>query len=136
MKIFQILVLIFGLTVFINAQKENLSGKVYDQAGAIISETRISLTNKEGKKFVTYTNDDGAYQVSIPSGIYLFEAEYPKHQGWKKFIIEKYEIASVVKMTLDIILPVNEEWTEKFGNKVVGKPIKDTKSKRKNNKNK
>ncbi len=131
MKVLQVLVLIFGLSVSANAQKTLLSGTVYDQEGAVISETKITLTNKDGKKFEALANDDGIYKIIAPAGTYLIEVIYPHHQAWGKFSIEKYELPPVPKMNLDVTLRVSEEYTKKYGTPVTGEPIKNNKSKRK-----
>ena len=136
MKVLQVLVLILCLAVFATAQRASLSGRIYDQAGAAISETKISLINKDGRSFGASANDDGFYQVDIPPGTYLLEAEYPKHQSWEKFRIEKYEIPANIRMTLDITLRLDEEFTIKHGDQIIGEPLKENKTKRKNKNNK
>ncbi len=63
MKVLQILLLLFTLLVAGNAQEKkqltDLEGVIIDQAGAIISSTRIVLTNSKGEKFESISNDDG-----------------------------------------------------------------------------
>lgn len=88
--------------------------------------------NKEGKRFNSFANEDGIYQINIPPGTYSIEAQYLGNQAWEKFKIEKYEIASDVKMTLDITLRLDEEFTKKYGNQIIGEPLKENKTKRKN----
>ena len=131
MKILRILVLVFSLFAAGNAQdKEHLTkleGTIIDQSGAGISSTKIILTNNAGKQFETVTNDDGMYLIKIPPGTYIIEAEYTKHHAWEKFRIEKYEIASTEKMTLDISLRINEEFTEKQSSPMTSQPVKEKK---------
>lgn len=101
-----------------------LSGKVFDQAGAVIPETRVVLTNAEGEKLETYTNDDGIYTIDVEPGTFSIEFEYLKHKGWEKFKIEKYEIASIEKITLDVTLRVNREFYT-TGEPLTGTPTKN-----------
>ena len=107
MKVLQILVLIFGLTVFANAQKVILSGTLADETGAVISNTKITATNTSGKTFLAYTNDDGIYQLEISNGIYSIEFEAA---GFKIYKIEKYKVAPIIKgkMNLDVVLEVRD----------------------------
>ena len=136
MKFLCALVLIFGLSVIANAQKTLLSGTVYDQEGAVIFGTKITLTNKDGKKFEVLANDEGIYKIIVRAGTYLIEVIHPHNQAWEKFSIENYELPPIPKMNLDLTLRVSEEYTKKYGTPVNGEPIKNNKSKRKTKINK
>ncbi len=74
--------------------------------------------------YKTITNENGIYLIHILSGTYTIEAEYTQHQAWEKFKIEKYEIASTRKMTLDISLKIDEEFIKKYGHEITSKPLK------------
>ena len=134
MKIFQVLILILGLSIFANAQKAILSGTVYDQTGAVIPETKITLMNKDGKEFAAFTNDDGVYTISVASGNYSLEVVNLRHAAWEKFIIQQYELAPVPKMNLDITLRINKEYLKKYGSVLNIEPVKNNKVKGKSNK--
>jgi hypothetical protein len=104
-----------------NVPQGTLTGTIYDESGAVIPETEIILTNAAGKKFRTSADEDGFYKIIVLPGIYTVEAEYPKHKGWEKFKIEKYEIASNPNIILDITLKVNKTQ----GEPSVGTPAKN-----------
>lgn len=94
-----------------NAEKQTtLSGRVLDQSGAIIPETKVVLTSATGEKFEIYTNDQGIYEIDLSPGTFSIEFEYPKHEGWEKYKIEKYEIPLIEKITLDATLRVNKDF--------------------------
>lgn len=105
MKILQVLVLIFGLSVFAKAQKVVLSGTLADETGAVISNTKVIATNSERKTYQAVTNADGIFHLEIPSGVYSIDFEAT---GFKVYKIEKYKVAPIAKgrMNLDIVLEV------------------------------
>ncbi|HXG82398.1 MAG TPA: carboxypeptidase-like regulatory domain-containing protein [Pyrinomonadaceae bacterium] len=70
MKFLQILFLIFSLSIFANAQKAILSDTVYDQQGAVISDAKVIVQNKNGKKFETLTDAEGKYKIDLPYTVY------------------------------------------------------------------
>ena len=131
MKILQVFVLAFGVFITANAQeKQSLTefqGTVVDQAGGVIPLTRIVLTDRRGKRFEAVTNEEGVYQIRVPSGTYAVEAEYTQHRAWKRFKIEEYEIASMKKMTFDISLRVDDAFTEKHGTQLTSDPVREEK---------
>ena len=65
MKFFQVLVLIFGLGVFTNAQKAILSGTVTDKFGSVIPGAKVFALNEKGEKFETITNAEGNYVLNL-----------------------------------------------------------------------
>jgi len=108
-----------------NAEKQTtLSGRVFDQSGAIIPETKVVLTSAGGERFEIYTNEQGIYEIDVSPGTFSIEFEYLKHKGWEKFKIEKYEIPSIEKITLDVTLRVNKEFY-KTGESIMGIPTKN-----------
>ncbi len=74
MKVLQILALMFGLTLFVNAQNTEksfiLSGTVFDSEKAVIVGTEITAENKDGRRFKTTSDEKGFYKLSIPFGEY------------------------------------------------------------------
>ncbi|MEP6903933.1 MAG: carboxypeptidase-like regulatory domain-containing protein [Actinomycetota bacterium] len=127
MKIMQILVLVFGLFVVVNAQnvserleKSNLSGTVFDETGAVITQTKVAFTSKTGKVFNTVTNQDGIYQIELNEGNYLIEFY---KEGFKPYKFENYKLAFRSKMQLDVSLDV--------GAMIDTYPIRSKKKKRK-----
>lgn len=109
MKIFQVLVLIFGLTVLANAQKRErttiLTGNIYDEMGAAISKANVKFRGTDSKYRVVTTNEDGEYIVDLENGSYSIEIEAV---GFKTFKIQNYKIAQSYKgkMNFDVVLEV------------------------------
>lgn len=108
MKILQVLVLIFGLTIFVNAQKVNLSGKIYDASGAVIPGIKISAYSEEAL-FEQTTNEEGFFILSLPLGIYNLEIN-PRTEsfnGFQNVSLKNYRIVSTSdgKLNLDFSLP-------------------------------
>jgi hypothetical protein len=108
MKVLQILILVFTLSVFASAQKAILTGTVYDPSGAVIPKTKISAKNEKGVTIETETNDDGVYVLNLPclyQGIEKYEIAV-EHFGFEKFVLKDFNFVSVGKMYLDIALDV------------------------------
>ena len=109
MKILQVLVLIVGLTIFINAQtskeKTVLTGIIYDDLGAVITNAKITFRGTDNKEKVITPNDDGVFEINLSSGNYIIQVESP---GFQVFKLEKYRVAPSYKgkMNLDIVLEV------------------------------
>ena len=119
MKILQILVLMFGLTVLANAQKAILSGTLYDANGAVIPEVKVTAVNEKGEKFEAVTNDDGVYSLSLPYNRYesgtssanfkiaKFEIIVDlQYRGFEKFVVKDFKFIPAYsgKMIFDIAL--------------------------------
>jgi len=122
MKFVCLVVAIISASVFANAQQAQplteLAGTAIDQAGAIIPSVRILLSSAKGKKYEVTTTDDGSFQLKVPAGTYLVEAEYTRNKAWEPFRIEKYEVATTKRMTLDICLRVSQRFTDTHGTPV------------------
>ena len=108
MKILQVLVLIFGLSFFANAQKVDLSGKIYDASGAVIPGIKI-LAHSEGLRFEQTTNEEGLFILSLPLGIYNLEIN-PRTEnfnGFQNISLKNYRVVSTDngKLNLDFSLP-------------------------------
>ena len=107
MKVLQILVLIFGLSVFVNAQTEEklfvLSGTVFEPSKAVVVAADITADNKDGRKFKTISDKKGIYKLSIPFGEYTITF----HKDG--FIIAKFtnfENLSLPEKKLDVNLEI------------------------------
>ncbi len=70
MKILQILVLIFGLAVFVNAQGKVtlLSGIVYNLNKSVLSLTAVTVTGSNKLIYKTITDEKGFYRIWLPIG--------------------------------------------------------------------
>ena len=116
MKILQTLILIFGLAVFANAQKTNLSGTVYDANGAVIVKSKVTAVNQKGEKFETLTNEDGVYKldltyIPVEPGFSYKMAKYDitvEAAGFEKFTLQNFKVTGkyTAKMQLDFALDV------------------------------
>lgn len=122
MKLFFLLITCAVLAVSVNAQSPQplteLNGTVFDQAGAVIVDVQISLTDSEGKKYETRTRDDGSYTLKVAKGTYRIEGQYTLHEAWEPFRVEKYEVAPTKRMTLDFCLRVDDRFTDIHGTPV------------------
>jgi len=107
MKILQILVLMFGLVVFSNAQNSEkvflLSGTVYDVNKAVIVVAKITVESENGKKFNTVSNDEGVYKLSLPFGKYTIEFQ---KDGFKLSRFINYENFTLTEKHFDVTLGV------------------------------
>ncbi len=106
MKVLQTLVLIFGLSVFANAQKIALSGVIYDSQGFVIVGATIKATNKKGENFETKSNDEGIYTINLSPEFYKISI---KQAGFIKLIINNLKIVNSTygKINQDIVLEVH-----------------------------
>ncbi len=121
MKVLQILVLIFGLSVFANSQaraKVFLSGNVYDANGALIIGTKVTAINEKGEKFESITDDEGKYVLNLPFKIYNSDADFKvakfditaEHKHFEKLVLKNFKFVPSYKgkMNLDLALDVKE----------------------------
>ena len=116
MKILQILILMFGLVVFTNAQKAILSGNVYDANGSLIVGAKVTAINEKDEKFETGTNSDGVYVLNLPFNSYNSKSDFQiakyeiivAKEGFQKNFVKDFKFvpSSEGKMNLDIALDV------------------------------
>lgn len=115
MKVLQILVLMCGLVVSLNAQKSILSGTIYDASGAVIPKIKVTAVNENGKNFETETNNEGIYELSLVyntldsanSKIAKYEIIVDiENRGFEKFVLKDFKFAPSYKgkMNIDIAL--------------------------------
>src|SRR5438045_1663733 len=107
-KVLQVLILVLNLAVFAAAQKVSersekttLGGTVFDNAGALIPQTKVTFTNQAGKVYTALTNEDGVFKIELNQGKYTIE--FYKF-GFKRFKIENYQLAFKSKMQFDVSL--------------------------------
>lgn len=117
MKFLQVLVLIFGLSIFAGAQKAILSGTVYDANGSVVPKVKIAAINEKGEKFEGVTNDEGVYILNLPFNLYDSKtttnfriAKYllviDKANGFDKFLLKDFKFVPAYsgKMIFDLAL--------------------------------
>jgi hypothetical protein len=121
-KFLRVLVLIFGLVVFGNAQMKDravLTGTVYDVNGAVIPRMSVVFVNRKGERFETTTDENGDYWYYLPVSKYetisnavgsdvpaildTYEITFSNsNSGFRKLVIKDFILAG--KMQLDVAL--------------------------------
>jgi len=97
-------VLIFALPV--HAQSTGVSGKVLDQARAVIPGVTVTLTSPTGAQRTAISDDVGFYQfLQLRPGTYSLKAEL---QGFKTAVQPRVELLVDSPMTVDLIMEVGE----------------------------
>ncbi|MDQ3801509.1 MAG: carboxypeptidase-like regulatory domain-containing protein [Acidobacteriota bacterium] len=159
MKVLQILVLIFGLVVFANAQTKErtvLTGTVYDVNGAVIPRMSVVFVNQKGERFETTTDENGGYWYYLPVSKYetisnaggsdvsaiLNEYEITfsnPNSGFRQFVIKNFILAG--KMQLDVALAPRANLEPGIADGILQRQLKklpqeQNKSKRKKKNNK
>ena len=76
MKFFNLLILIFGLIAFANAQKTVLGGTLEDSNGAVFAFTKVEIINEKGKIFETKSDQQGKFAIKLTSGFFAISAEF------------------------------------------------------------
>jgi len=79
-------------------------GEIKDANNAAISNAKVTLTNKDGRKLKTLTSEKGGYDIEVQEGIYDVEI-----LGTEGFASAKYENFEISKMQnhLDATLEVD-----------------------------
>lgn len=103
MKFLHILVLIFGLSVFTNAQHSEksfvLSGTVFDSVKAVVPSTLLIAKHKDGRVFKTVLNEEGIYSIKLPIGKYTLEFS---RDGFKNYIVQNFEKLTITDEYFDV----------------------------------
>ena len=55
----------------------SLTGRVADGSGQGLSGARVTLTNSDGGRFSTITNEGGYYGLDVAAGLYAVNAQHP-----------------------------------------------------------
>jgi|GEM_PF-2947276 len=79
-------------------------GEIKDTNNAAISKAKVTLTNKDGKKLTTLTDEKGGYYIEVQEGIY--DVEILGSEGFASAKYEKFEI-SKMQNHLDATLEVD-----------------------------
>ena len=103
MKVLQILVFIFGFSIIGFSQNTTLSGSIYAPNGALIQFAEVKAKTNDNKEFISKANEDGAYELNLPVGIYTIEFNAINFQP---VILKNHRVikSSGQKMYLDISL--------------------------------
>jgi uncharacterized GH25 family protein len=71
MKVLQSSFLILGFVLFCPGQnKAKVCGTIADDVGAIIPDAKVEIKLNNKKTFVTYSDENGEFNIEIPTGIY------------------------------------------------------------------
>ncbi len=114
MKILQIFFfsfLLLALKLPIQAQ-ENVSttliGRILSLEGYLMPNIKVKAISQTNIEYETRTNEDGAYSLKLPRGLYTFEvnAEQTKTNAWETVRLNNYRIVPAYdgKINLDISL--------------------------------
>ena len=93
--------------VFAQSDRGGITGRVTDQAGAVVAEAKVTALNVEtGETRETRTNSEGNYTIpQLPAVIYTIKVEAT---GFKTANVEKIKVAVQVIRTVDVSLEVGE----------------------------
>ena len=97
-------VLLASMATIANAQfRAGIQGTVTDNAGAVVADATVTLTNKETNQTQqTKTSDDGFYRFSqLPPGLYTITVE---KDNFKKQVVENVNVAAETLEGVDVAL--------------------------------
>ncbi|HTK37459.1 MAG TPA: carboxypeptidase-like regulatory domain-containing protein [Pyrinomonadaceae bacterium] len=116
------------------AQTEGLTstvrGRITDEGQGVIPNVNVTFTDVNQKESVAFSDEDGEYIIKLPPGKYSIKAEYPKHDGWEKFLLKGFRVRTEKRNELNIVLRADEEWSRRYGLPVIGEPISRIKQKK------
>ena len=117
--------LVSGFTFYTYAQTtftSKLKGTVYDAQGSVVVKAKVTAVNASKKKFETFSDDKGEYELILPfnkydssrnfkEAVYEISTESP---GFATTVIKDYVFipSQFGKMQLDIALklgPINDQ---------------------------
>lgn len=105
MKILQILVLTFCFVAFANSQTVLITGTIYDEQGAVITQTNVKAVNEKGEKIENLTDEAGIFTINVPVGKYSLE--FYKY-GFTKTIVTDFYAEEKEIYNFDLNLEVGE----------------------------
>lgn len=110
MKVLQIVILIFALNIFANAQNTILSGKIFDSNGAVMPGIKVVAYSQSKVRHEQLTDGNGIYTINLPVGIYNLEInkQNGNYNGFDFVSFKNYQIVSTDdgRMNLDFSLPL------------------------------
>ena len=93
--------------VFAQSDRGGITGRVTDQAGAVVADAKVTARNAEtGESREARTNGEGNYTIpQLPAVIYTIKVEA---NGFKTANVENIKVAVQVIRTVDVTLEVGE----------------------------
>src|SRR5262249_48727360 len=92
----------FAITAYPQAAKSELVGEVRDQAGALVANAKVSLTDIATGQTTAKISGDGTYiMTNLKPGIYNIAVEA---NGFKQSIREGVRLATGERVRLDVVL--------------------------------
>lgn len=101
MKVLRVLILMFWVVVFANAQNAYLNGIVTDELGAVIPNAEIKVEERNGEIFSIRSKYDGTYRLELKNGIYQIEII---KQPFQSFIVVDYLVKENQERQLNVAL--------------------------------
>jgi len=102
-----VLLLLSVSPTFAQSDRGAITGRVKDQAGAVVPNAKVTAVNtetNEGREATT--NDEGNFTIpQLPASIYTVKAEAP---GFKTGAVEGIKVAVQITSTVDITLQVGQ----------------------------
>ena len=87
-----------------------LTGRILDPTGSIISGISVSVYSQNKTKYETYADDNGVYSLNLPEGTYNLEINKQdvKYNGFKFVKFNNYQVVLTQngKLNFDIALPL------------------------------
>src|SRR5678815_6056440 len=102
-----VLILMAVSPVFAQSDRGGITGRVTDQAGAVVPDAKVTALNVEtGETREARTNGEGNYTIpQLPAVVYTVKVEA---QGFKTASVEGIKVAVQVIRTVDVSLQVGE----------------------------
>src|ERR1700752_3162514 len=101
-----LLITFLGISpVFAQSDRGGITGRVTDQAGAVVADAKVTVLNAEtGETRGARTNGEGNYTIpQLPAVIYTIKVEA---NGFKTASVENIKVAVQVIRTVDVTLEV------------------------------
>src|SRR5688572_25409149 len=93
--------------VLAQSDRGSITGRVKDQAGAVVPNAKVTATNVQTNEArEATTNDEGNFTIpQLPASIYTIKAEAA---GFKLAVVEDVKVAVQVTSTVDLTLQVGQ----------------------------
>jgi hypothetical protein len=95
--------LFLGLYVYAQTPQITLSGTIYDENGALVTNAEIKVIGSDKILKSTVTNNEGVYEIKMPIGDAAIQV---RANGFQTYFLKKYRIVNSTKgkMIIDVVL--------------------------------